>query len=240
MSRRRAFTLIELLIVVAVIALLIGLLVPGLGVARQWAREVKCRSNLRQIEMGWQIILTDNKGRVPYIHFSQALALGMTSAQIHQDYWVDKMNALYLPPMVYSYNPKSFNACPSVQQTYNPMFYPETANWGYAINGWWSDDGGGQTADHQNWQQLLHPSQYPSFMDPFVYLWGSGHAAATYAPEPKVARGGGAPDWGVGANHAGGARANVAYADGHAQGVPIQEVRDAAMSDGNFTWFENK
>nr|MBA3686945.1 prepilin-type N-terminal cleavage/methylation domain-containing protein [Planctomycetota bacterium] len=47
-----AFTLVELLIVIAIIAVLVSLLVPAVGMALGAARTAKCQSNLRQVGMG--------------------------------------------------------------------------------------------------------------------------------------------------------------------------------------------
>jgi len=61
----RGFTLIELLVVISIIALLIGILLPVLGSARESGRNIQCLSNLRQWGIGAQIFAQDNDDLFP-------------------------------------------------------------------------------------------------------------------------------------------------------------------------------
>jgi prepilin-type processing-associated H-X9-DG protein/prepilin-type N-terminal cleavage/methylation domain-containing protein len=58
----KAFTLVELLIVIGIIAVLIAVLLPALNKARQQAKAVACASNMRQIGIATQSYLSNNRG----------------------------------------------------------------------------------------------------------------------------------------------------------------------------------
>src|SRR5947199_3846241 len=61
----RAFTLIEVLVVMAIIAILAAILVPSLNSALERAKATKDMSNLRQIGMAMQTLLNDNDQLLP-------------------------------------------------------------------------------------------------------------------------------------------------------------------------------
>lgn len=66
-ARKSAFTLIELLTVIAIIGILAAIIIPTVGSVRKKAQSVRCTSNLRQIGVAIRVFANDNKGMmVPY------------------------------------------------------------------------------------------------------------------------------------------------------------------------------
>jgi prepilin-type N-terminal cleavage/methylation domain-containing protein len=64
-TRRRAFTLMELLLVIAIIAVLAALLLPALSSAKMKGQRINCLNNLGQLALAVQMYVADNSGKLP-------------------------------------------------------------------------------------------------------------------------------------------------------------------------------
>src|SRR5437870_2147676 len=60
-----AFTLVEVLVVLTIIAILAALLLPALSSAKAKGKQIGCANNLKQLALGFQMYAADNDGRLP-------------------------------------------------------------------------------------------------------------------------------------------------------------------------------
>lgn len=65
LSSRRAFTLVELLLVIGCIVVLLSILLPAIGIIRGKAKSVQCHANMRQLYQATLTFTMDNKGELP-------------------------------------------------------------------------------------------------------------------------------------------------------------------------------
>lgn len=98
-ARPRAFTLIELLTVIAVIGILAAILIPVAGKMRSSANRATCSSNLRRIGVATLMYVQDNKNSMPYPHW------GGVSATATIDQYGFKSLAGHLLPYMYPGRP---------------------------------------------------------------------------------------------------------------------------------------
>lgn len=125
-----AFTLIELLTVIAIIGILAAILIPVVGAVRENARAAQCLSNMRQMGQGIQLYAEDHDGRVPPANdkFAYEKATGNTTgtgavSTFHGGIW----------PYVYSDEPLNLEEIRNVAKTPRIFQCPTVyANYGAA------------------------------------------------------------------------------------------------------------
>jgi prepilin-type N-terminal cleavage/methylation domain-containing protein/prepilin-type processing-associated H-X9-DG protein len=64
MKKCKAFTLVELLVVISIIALLMGILLPALNRAREQGKRIVCLNNLRQLTLSWMNYASANNDKL--------------------------------------------------------------------------------------------------------------------------------------------------------------------------------
>src|SRR3569623_816376 len=92
-QRARGFTLVERLVVVAVIGALVALLLPAVQMAREAARRTKCLNNLKQIGLAIQMYYDSNRDQF-FLHHpfdADVEAFASRADSFAEVYWEDKL-----------------------------------------------------------------------------------------------------------------------------------------------------
>lgn len=122
-KRTRGFTLVELLVVIGIIALLIGILLPALGRAREKAKTVQCATQLRQIGIGLQVYATSSRGWMPTWSAVQIAGGNGTGVDTPGEGWTEQLARYFTKPQDKVYR------CPTYMAEENRINYFMTARY---------------------------------------------------------------------------------------------------------------
>lgn len=229
--KRRGFSLVELLVVVAVVAILASVMLPALGQARRQARAVACAAHLSQLGHAFHMYAADFAGR--------AMPLAYTRAEIVGDgpavYWwgtnavggVDHTRGFTWPYLQSDLKPRSVYECPEQPWgTYLPSGAAQACTSTYGYNGyylcpphtpgWYLQIG---QRPWQNVDSLALPQRLFVFADTLIDLGQALPQNNALLDPPAIYQNG---HWRPNPNpttafrHAG--RAGVLLADGHVEG----------------------
>jgi prepilin-type N-terminal cleavage/methylation domain-containing protein/prepilin-type processing-associated H-X9-DG protein len=197
MKKERGFTLVELLVVMAMISALVALLLPSVGKAMDRARDAQCSSRIRQSGIALLSMIFEN-GNTLVTHAWQSNQVGVWAEQIENGGYLSNRDAYYCPIMTPGWPRNHIHWATGVGYGLN-MFDlsigeevlreegPERKEW---------------VADYN---QVQYPSDYLLLADSLLQLTGATRfKLAGYAPWPSPHL-----------RHAQDTAANVFFFDGH-------------------------
>jgi prepilin-type N-terminal cleavage/methylation domain-containing protein len=185
--RPRGFSMVELLVSIAIIALLTGLLVPALAGARDTARSAVCLSNVRQLGAGWTLYANDHNDWAMPLAYIEPPDVGFFADGV---FWfgtdgrvtgqVDYAKGLLSPYVGAAADADGVYECPDQREgTYRPQAATGARTTTYGYNGYYlspsKTPGWGGTwgpISEQSWKRLSmlgRPSELLVFAD--TLLW---------------------------------------------------------------------
>ena len=138
-QRRGGFSLIELLVAIAIIAVLAALLLPALSAAKSKARAVQCRSQVRQLGLAMSMYGDDHRQRLP-------AASGSVP-------WSSRTATPWLRPLLSYYNTTNLLTCPTVSKLHHQSPY----SYFLGVRAIYAETG---ERGELRWSRLRYPAQY--------------------------------------------------------------------------------
>lgn len=179
-KNRRGFTLVELLVVIGIIAVLIGILLPVMKRVRESANRTVCGAQLRDIGNVFQMYLTANKGKLPYLNplpgdptsVSSYLKKDLTPAALLWDVF-EPYSKVGLTTANFKQSRKNIWMCPAdklltadalhndaahIGDTYYEI-YGTSYEYNFMMNAFYGKEGArGQGGSRQNITELMPPN----------------------------------------------------------------------------------
>ena len=215
----RAFTLIEILVVIAIVGLLAALLLPVFARARASGRRTSCASNLKQIGLALGLYANDYRS-YPYVDTGSRPDICLA--------WPNKLFSYVKSEAVFecpSFAYGAFKASCPAPDTSTPG-HPINFRGSYDVNlpnaSYFKDPVTGITKESTPVPQRFTPTRYTRPSTTILLLDGDGGFVSPGYQEPTATDAATLANYGVDAHHEGGA--NVSFADGHVKWMSLESL----------------
>jgi prepilin-type N-terminal cleavage/methylation domain-containing protein/prepilin-type processing-associated H-X9-DG protein len=225
---RHAFTLVELLVVIGIIAVLIGILLPSLSKARRSANAAKCLSNVRNMQVAHWMFVNEHKGQL----IQAGLAHGGHSPN-EQAAWINTLQPYYQSQLLARYPADESPHWPG--GTPVPGTAAQYRRSSYGINNFLDHDLCPWGGPYKKMNQIKHASATIQFIEmaetgefagadhPHVENWVS-NVPVQAARHLQTHRHGGRPGtWD--------AVANYGFLDGHAEAMRFRDAFESLQKN---------